>query len=424
MVSTVEREGNENLIALEPDAADITRPVVSWLEENRDRLFFLYLHSLDAHYYYRPRPPFDEMFVDDTRQGVEHEMDLYDNEVAYNDNELGVIISELQRLGLYDDTLIIVTSDHGEEFGEHGYERHGHSLFEPVVRVPWILKLPRSSHGGRRVEELSINLDVAPTVLEYAGIAPPDGFQGYGWQPFLEAGEHPPSRFLYMEQLSARDVLYAVRDDRFKSIYRLIPEPEQLLFDLVNDPGETEDLSADIPGEAETLVNALQELVLLGQGGYHFTVFHPNPSRWIVVDARTDGRFEEVKRFSWALEEELSVSPDGHRLFYKFPARDRRRHLIFETDPPGAPVRVRLSLGDGPMPPGEVRLGGDGRVPESHAFQVDAQSVGVDLSAASALLREPESQVRIWYLQPMAGREKARIDTELEEMLRVLGYVK
>jgi hypothetical protein len=227
-----------------------------------------------------------------------------------------------------------------------------------------------------------------------------------------------------MEQLSARDVLYAVRDGRFKSIYRLIPEPEQLLFDLVSDPGETEDLSAAMPGEAESLVNALQELVLLGQGGYHFSVFHPNPSRWVVVDARTDGRFEEVKRFSWALEEELSVSPGGHRLFYKFPARDRRRHLVFQTDPPGSPIHVRLSLGDGPMPPGEIRLGGDGHVPASHAFQVNAQSVGVDLSAASALLREPEAQVRIWYLQPKAGREKARIDTELEDMLRVLGYVK
>jgi hypothetical protein len=179
-----------------------------------------------------------------------------------------------------------------------------------------------------------------------------------------------------------------------------------------------------MPEGAQPLVNRLHELVLLGQSGYHFSVYHPNAPRWVVVDVRTDALFDEVNRFSYTLEEELSVAPDRRRIFYKFRTRDRRRHLVFRTVPPGAPIRVRLSVGDGPMSSEAIKLGADGRSPASHSFRVTAESTRVDLSGASALVREPEAEARIWYLQPTPQREKARIDPEFEKMLRALGYVK
>jgi len=197
-----------NINNFEADAADITRGVLPWLERNRDRRFFLYLHSIDAHYEYRARPPFDELFVSAHREELPRAIDLYDNEVAYNDHEIGKLVRALKELELYDDTIIVVTSDHGEEFGEHGHERHGKSLHEAVLHIPRVMKLQRENRRATRVDALASNLDIAPTLLDDAGIPSPESFRGLSWRRFIEAGEEPPARRLFFEQVASNDVLY------------------------------------------------------------------------------------------------------------------------------------------------------------------------------------------------------------------------
>ena len=153
------RSAGQHINALESDAADITSGVLPWLEENRARSFFLYLHSLDLHFGYRPRPPFDEIFVKTAEDGLTRDRELYDNELAYNDREIGKLVEALKTLDLYDDTLLLVTADHGEEFGEHDFTRHGKTLFREALHIPGILKLPQSIKAGAllRWSETSIS---------------------------------------------------------------------------------------------------------------------------------------------------------------------------------------------------------------------------------------------------------------------------
>ncbi len=424
VVALVEPPPGKNMILLQPDAADITRGVVPWLDQNRNRRFFLYLHSLDVHYDYLPRPPFDDLFLSPDRQGLDQEKDLYDNEIAYNDREVGNLLAALMRLGLYDDTVIVLTADHGEEFGEHGYYRHGHTLFEPAIHIPWILKLPGSRHKGLRVDQPAGNIDIAPTLLAYAGIPQPESFQGSSWQPFFDGGDSPQRQRLYAEQLSSKDVLYAARDRRFKYIYRLIPQPEELLFDLEQDPEEQRNILSSHPMSARELREDLLNYVQTGQHGYHLSVSHPYPESWVHVEAWTDATFASVRRFSIALEETLELSPDSKRLDYRFRAGEFRRHLALGTEPVGAPVSFRLSVEGQPLSTEEIELGGNGAHPGRMPFQADPVGTHVSLEEATELLKATGAQARLWYLRAPIERTKAPLDPELERQLRALGYIR
>ncbi|HET8648232.1 MAG TPA: sulfatase, partial [Vicinamibacteria bacterium] len=316
-----------NINTLEADAADITREASAWLAQHAHRRFFLYLHSLDLHADYRPRPPFDAQFLSPERTGAERERDLYDNELAYNDRELGRLMEALKREGLYDRTLVAVTADHGEEFGEHGTFRHGRSLYDSLLHVPLLLKLPGSRHGGRRVAALASNIDIAPTVLAAAGLPGPAGFRGSVLPLAAADGSEAPSerRYVFAEQLSPKEVLYAARDARFKAIHQLIPRTQALLFDVGADPGELRNLLPRPPAEARPVMQELLGFTQLGQEGYHLSVGDPDPRAWVTVEAATDDRFADVSRFSMDLEESLRFAPDRRRVEYRFLAGDSPR---------------------------------------------------------------------------------------------------
>src|SRR3990172_8136092 len=100
---------------MDPDAADITKAILPWLEEHRRDPFFLYLHSLDLHYPYKGRPPFDAQFVSEESTGLDRDRELYDAELAYNDREIGKLVARLKELDLYDDTPLFVTAAHSQE---------------------------------------------------------------------------------------------------------------------------------------------------------------------------------------------------------------------------------------------------------------------------------------------------------------------
>ncbi len=93
---------------MDPNAADITEAVLPWLEAHRNDRFFLYLHSLDLHYPYVARPPFDSRLVSADSEGLDRDRELYDAELAYNDREIGKLVERLKALGLYEDTAILV----------------------------------------------------------------------------------------------------------------------------------------------------------------------------------------------------------------------------------------------------------------------------------------------------------------------------
>ena len=162
----------------------------SWAASQQPRPFFLFLHMWDVHYSYDPPPPYDTMFDPDYEgdivaspymrnrrinarmdpRDLEHVMALYDGEIRHTDDHLGRLFDSLKGLGAFDDTIIVVTSDHGDEFFEHGKKGHGQNLFDSVLRIPLLMRYPSKIPAGRVVEGQVRLMDVAPTILGLAGI--------------------------------------------------------------------------------------------------------------------------------------------------------------------------------------------------------------------------------------------------------------
>ena len=163
-------------------AHEITDAALSWIERDRDRPFFAFLNYLDAHSPYAPPPPYDRQFGQLERltklnfgngrrltpAELQAEIDAYDGAIAYLDAELHRLLAELDSLGVLDNTIVVVTSDHGEEFGEHDVYLHGSTLFDRSLHVPLLIHLPGRSSGTRRDEWVTI-ADVPATILQAIG---------------------------------------------------------------------------------------------------------------------------------------------------------------------------------------------------------------------------------------------------------------
>lgn len=251
-----------------------------WLDERQDAEapFFLFLHAIDPHGPYDPAPEFEEMFdaggapahyrtvrylLGLNRGDVEAEPGtaealsrLYDAEVAQNDRAFGDLLDELEARGLAGGAAVIYLSDHGEEFAEHGRWEHGLSLYEEVLRVPLVMRLP--GVPARRVEEPAQHVDVLPTLLGYLGIeAPPT--DGRDLLAARRRGDAPLDVYTHLDVDGHRAA--SVIRGRFKLV--LPQSPSQgtapMLFDLEADPGELEDLAAARPDVVERMLALLAE---------------------------------------------------------------------------------------------------------------------------------------------------------------------
>jgi len=198
---------------------------------------------------------------------------LYDGGVRSFDRWLGALLDGLEARGLDDRTILVVTSDHGEQLGDAGrpapfgdgfYNVHGHSLFEEMIRIPLILRLP-GREGGRRIPEVSASIDVVPTILDLLGLPVPPEVQGRSLRPLWESGGSWEPRAALSESLSEEEEQKALRDDGYKLVLSvdaatvqtrgrsfIPPEAPAALFDLVRDPGERLDLLAGGADEQTT----------------------------------------------------------------------------------------------------------------------------------------------------------------------------
>ncbi len=250
------------------DTTDITEETVAWLGENARRPFFLFMNYNAPHNPYSPPARF---YREAARRfpGADPMFNAYLGEIAYTDEGLGRVIAALKRLGLYENTLIIVTSDHGEIFshdrgsspftGADTIYTHGQTQFDEELHTPLIVKFPAAyGYAGKRVAAQVRSIDIAPTVLEALGLSPPDSFQGRSLFPLVR-GEERQERIAYSEGRR----MYSVRYGGYKYAERFTGfglKPEHWggeyageyaeLYDLSADPRETRNLAADLPETA------------------------------------------------------------------------------------------------------------------------------------------------------------------------------
>jgi arylsulfatase A-like enzyme len=176
--------------------------VAAWLDARANTIdpFFLYVHTIDPHAPYAPPTPYLETFassvedptvgqvetvrglvlgtVEETAELERDLRDLYDAEVAANDASFGRLLDELDRLGELENTLVVFTSDHGEAFGEHGTWTHGLDLFNEVLSIPLVMRLPNSAGAGQRVSTVVQHIDLLPTILGLCSIVSPVDLPG------------------------------------------------------------------------------------------------------------------------------------------------------------------------------------------------------------------------------------------------------
>jgi len=261
-----------------------------WDQAGRARPFFVFLHMWDVHYDYTPPPPYDTMFDPDYEgmvtaenfllgfqvhpdmdpRDLEHIIALYDGEIRFTDLYLGRVFDLLKQLGVYDDTIIVVTSDHGDEFFEHGNKGHNKTLYDESLLVPLVFRFPKEVPRGKVVREQVRIKDVALTILSLAEIKAPAEFGSslprgtYAERDLSPAltrqatgGPPPPAAFGDLNGIMA-----SLRTESYKLIRDLRNPAKAELYDLASDPGEQSNLlrrGSPPPAEGAALAKELDD---------------------------------------------------------------------------------------------------------------------------------------------------------------------
>lgn len=249
----------------------IVEKTTAWLDghgkDHAGEKFFLFLHTYETHHPYTPEDKYLEMFekdyagklpkhisvalieqinkgelvIDEADQ--RHIINTYDAEIRAMDHSFGLLTAYLKSKGLYDNTMIIFTSDHGEEFGEHGiWAKHSHTLFNEQLHVPLIVKFPASRFAGADIPLLVRSIDIFPTVAAVLGEAQmPSQFEGISLLPMVTGDEKRD----IIKVISQRDM-----QKTYPRKYWSVMTPDwkfydSRLYDLRNDPGELKNVARD-----------------------------------------------------------------------------------------------------------------------------------------------------------------------------------
>jgi arylsulfatase A-like enzyme len=227
-----------------------------WLEQHADERFFLFLHTYEAHAPYKPKggalddlAPLPPAGADDPRSRLAGNRRQYAAEIRYTDQVLGKLLADLERLDLLDHTVVVVTSDHGEEFGEHGKLGHSKTLYDEVLRVPLLIWAPGLVAAGRRVAEQASLVDLMPTVLDLLGVAAPAGMHGVSLRRFVseDRGSGTPTEEAPLDDVrfaeglneeTPRRRLIVARTRDYKWIQVADEDAPREVYDLKSDPEE------------------------------------------------------------------------------------------------------------------------------------------------------------------------------------------
>jgi arylsulfatase A-like enzyme len=263
------------------EAAETFRRGREWMERNGDRPFFLFLHTFQVHAPYAPPAPYADLFLDSNSRPLPHLAEgsrlwnerealvaNYDREIRYVDRELERLVRWLETSGLAERTILVVLSDHGEGFYEHGARGHAILPYESVLRVPLILHGPGIPRG-RRIRAPIHHLDLMPTVLDLLGVRAPSPLEGRSVTSLLDeepAGGSEDARPIFSAVWSLPPGLpppaLAVRRGSRKLIrYEDADGTRLLYFDLDRDPLELTDLSREREREAAELEGLLDRYV-------------------------------------------------------------------------------------------------------------------------------------------------------------------
>jgi len=235
----------------ERTAEETSRPALAWLEQHAAKPFFLFLHYYDAHLPYEPPPPYAADYADEP----------YAGEIAYVDSWVGQVVDRLRALGAYDNTLLIITADHGDSLGEHHETSHGFFVYQSTLHVPLVIRAPGGRKGMKSDGRVSL-VDLMPTVLDLTALKTPARVEGVSLRNGLEGRRTPDAqRTLYCESLHPAQFECSPLNGIVEGAWEYIRAPRQELYDLTKDPGEKSNVIESEPHVAQRLRDHLEEML-------------------------------------------------------------------------------------------------------------------------------------------------------------------
>ena len=265
----------------------LLRRTIEFLKHYSHTNFFLWVHFMDPHDPYNPPkefrrgidknpwpvfaprdPDIKTPTLEEIRKGSDYFdtatkkyiRELYDGEVLYADHLLSIILNTLKDEDIFNNTVICITSDHGEEFWEHGDYYHGQSLYQELVRVPLILYIPGYKSGIRFGHPVSL-IDVMPTLFDIAKFPVPDGYDGKSLLPSLKEQNKFSSQPIFFEATRYYEPRKAILKKEFKLIYGMKSESTEL-YNLSTDPQEKKNISASDAKQVELMRKELYSWIL------------------------------------------------------------------------------------------------------------------------------------------------------------------
>jgi arylsulfatase A-like enzyme len=263
-------------------AAEVNHDFLRWLSHNNQKPFFVFLNYFDAHEPYLPRKPFDAQFGEKTPRKnyrvtrweheaarldkesmspgeIQAEQDAYEGSIAYIDQELGLLFDELKQEKILENTLVIITADHGEQFGEHGLFTHGNSLYLQTLRVPLLISFPAHVPANTSIRGPVTLRDLPATIVDLVQLGDKDRFPGNSLAPLWNGTKNSDSSSRSpllsevtvgpdthpQDPLSKGDMKSLVLDRKH---YILNGDGREEVYDLESDPQENKDLAGTDEG--------------------------------------------------------------------------------------------------------------------------------------------------------------------------------
>lgn len=454
----------QGMEALERHADDINRRAIPWLEAHRDEPFFLYVHYIDPHDPYRNPAMVDnrspwfpdpggvpgewvhgiyngKIPIDDLDLTIAHLTALYDSEIRYVDAAIGALIATLPEAVL-ENTLIVLTADHGEELYDHGGWKHGHTLYEDQIHVPLIARWDRAIPAGRRLAGTVELIDLAPTLVAAAGGEAPPSWRGDSLLPSLTSAAPLPRKAAFAQQihvfplraaavLDGEKLILFNREEPFDptdDLQRHIAEVDRArlermeLYDLAADRAERRNLlapgaggqptaaaAATVPPQLATVLYRRLNDSLRGLRALA-TALPPGArlAGELVFERAPDG----VTPLFLGAGDRLELAGTAVTFAWSAEALDKG---FLVTGDPGSLVAATLTVDGEPLPAGRLRLG-DGA-------PYTGRPVAPGALTTRGLPRPGDAPgLRLWS-RPEAAALNDEIDPRTRESLEALGYI-
>jgi choline-sulfatase len=228
-------QGSSQAYSAARPAAQVVARGAAWLSHNSQGPFFLWIHLNDP---------------------AAAPAASYNAAVGASDAAAGKLVAALRASKLYDDALIVIVSDHGESLGAHGEETHGVFLYDETIHVPLLVKLPQNQNAGKRIRARASLVDIAPTILEVAGVPIPSPMQGQSLLRIAKSNSDQPAYSVsdFPQRAFGWSALESWRAGKY--LYIQAPKPE--LYDLATDPGAAHNLATSSKGTLETMAGQLE----------------------------------------------------------------------------------------------------------------------------------------------------------------------